>query len=120
MKSWVNKTMLWFSLHTMLPTFIIFYLPNNWYWIILKIILGLWAFGTMHSLLFKQWPEVNLGVAKVGFIINSILIAGMLIINYKPLYYVGAFLIITSYPFMREKIIEAQLLNRGGDWQDTN
>lgn len=120
MIGWIYETLVRFSLLTMLPTFLIFYLPNVWYWIILKILCGFVAFSTMHGLLFRQWCEVNLGVAKAGFVMNSILIAVMLLVDNIYLYIIFSIVIIASYPFMKQMIVEAQLSNRGNEWKNAN
>lgn len=94
-----------FILMTWVSLIVIYWLPNPWWGIALKVLLGIWILYMFMSSFSPMWKEYKYLFAFVVF--NNLWLAGILWIN-KPswLIYIFALLIVltflTEYKAMKE------------------
>lgn len=88
---------------TWVPLIAIYWLPNPWWGITLKIILGLWILNTLRASFDQMWNEYDHLFAFVVF--NNLYLAGILWLQ-KPswLIYISSLLIVVAFSVMYKHI----------------
>lgn len=101
--------MLYFSVLTLLPIFLIITLPNNWYFVLGKIIVGLWSLGLHNDLMGGEWALLRFGKAKAGFVVNSLLFIIVMFSQHFGIMLLIAAFMVANYAHMYHLIVERQL-----------
>lgn len=108
-----NKGALWLTVYytafTWIPTAAIVLLPNDWYYLILKVLAGLWLLGGITNFIRHQSLIMLIGSAGAGFVLNTVWFG---ILLFWPPDWVRAILVfliistlITCYNIIRKMII---------------
>ncbi len=87
---------LYYTAFTWIPTSILILLPNDWYYLILKVFAGFWLLGGVTNFIRNQPLIMMIGSSGAGFILNTVLFG---ILLFWPMYWVRAilgFLIVTT------------------------
>jgi membrane-associated PAP2 superfamily phosphatase len=99
-------SVIWITLMTWLPVIALFYLPNNVFGIIIKIIASIWLISGLLQITFGKTVE-TIGSANAGFVLNTL---WFIILNFNPPIWVKYILIIliitgmgTCYKIIKER-----------------